>query len=39
MNQKIYDPVMGWDNAKLTLGTLRKARAIRDSSDMNPVLK
>jgi len=25
------DQVMGWDNAKLTLGTLRNARRLRDS--------
>jgi hypothetical protein len=25
-------PLMGWDNAKLTLGTVRLARALRDRS-------
>ncbi len=31
-NRPDSDPVMGWDNAKLTLGTLRKARAIQSTA-------
>lgn len=32
-NRPDSDPIMGWDNAKLTLGTVRLARSLRGRSE------
>lgn len=36
-NRANGDPIMQWDNAKLTLGTVRKARWLRDGRISGPL--